>query len=628
MASSDSEESSLDTQEESYSSLSFSRSCSRSPISAFEGESSSQLYDDSLAPQRNLGIPRALSTYRRESSYSFQEFPREQIIQSFPRLYIGIDASVQTDASWLQSRARKRQKAMENQSQKKSDKEARRKKKLKKIKGALRKLATIPRWTMNKKIQDLEVLCNMEFTDDFQMFFEPLLETLPHVGPPAILAYKPEPPPQDVTFKWQVEPPACCEFCGRELGSFPSLDNVDFDSGHSANLFCCLEFKRLFEYILHEREILKTMQPPLELIPIGPHPAFGSEQEKIRAKEKAFRRDWGRKEGEMVKRGEREMTDGWRRQQERQMTRTFAFMSMEPEDVNLKQVRTINYHLSRDPTAKRKTPEDFIKTLEDRCVLTIDCDQIWTLPGIRKVEKEFLKKNYKNGKKFLTMFPDGTAQIFYPSGNLAAIVVNNKVKGFTCVIQDDASEKAAIRAIFNSSGKITCYYPNGTIWVNINLFGGQLSDQEGNRLRVWKWSSTKITPKPIVSFKPIFLALNNYLGVRILDQDKIIVSFLALGKQARMNLGTKLQILVHEEVPNLRYFTDEDLFLLAIIIRIRRLLSKINLCIAFPNIENWYKMKTPPYLATRAMRLLSLCHYYELDDEAISAITDILNEPI
>ncbi|XP_044525410.1 glutamate-rich protein 6 [Gracilinanus agilis] len=353
--------------------------------------------------------------------------------------------------------------AMESESQKKNEKEARRKKKLKKIKGALRKLATIrafssipkpvevtsstycpllrARWTMNKKMQDLDVLCNMEFTDDFQMFFEPLLETVPNIGPPAVLAYKPEPPPHDVIFEWETEFPARCEFCGRELGSFPYLDNVDFDSESSADLFCCLEFKRLFEYVIQEREVLKTMQPPLELIPIGPHPAFGTEQERIRAKEKAFRRH-----------------------QERQVAKTFAFMTVEPEEVNVKQVRTINYHLSRDPTARKKITEDFVQTLEDRCVLTIDCDNIWTLPGIRKVEKEFLKKNYKNGKRFLTRFPDGTAQIFYPSGNLAAIVVNNKVKGFTCIIRDDASEKPAIRAIFNSNGTVTCYYPNGTIW--------------------------------------------------------------------------------------------------------------------------------------------------------------------
>lgn len=48
-------------------------------------------------------------------------------------------------------------------------------------------------------------------------------------------------------------------------------------------------------------------------------------------------------------------------------------------------------------------------------------------------------------------------------------------------------------------------------------------------------------PAPsFVSFKPIFLALNRYIGIRILEQDKVSINFLAMGQQARISVGTKV----------------------------------------------------------------------------------------
>ncbi|XP_036609136.1 glutamate-rich protein 6 [Trichosurus vulpecula] len=586
-------------------------------------DSSSQKSEE-FPRQRSGGIPRALSTFRTEISSSYHDSFRSISTER------GIHVALQTEMSWLQDQYEKRiflGKDTLSQEEKIQEitPEYKKKKRIKNLKHALQKIAVIrafgpfqhedvsptsycpltrARWMINEKMQQLDILCDMEFKEDFEMFFEPLLETIPKVGPPAILAYKPEPPPQDVILEWDTEYSACCEFCGCELRPFPSLDDIDFDPETYENLFCCLEFKKLFEYVLHERNLIESMYPKSDLISIEPHAAFGSEQERLKAKETALRR-----------------------QQERQMARTFAFMANEPDEVGVKQLRTITYQLARNPSIKILVDEDLGDSLEDLCAFSIDSGDIWILPCIKKIEKEFLEKHYKHGGKFLTMFPDGTAQIFYPSGNLAAVLVTNRVKGLICVIQEDTTNKPAIRAIFDSSGKITCYYPNGNIWVNINLLGGQFSDQEGNRVRTWKWSST-MTSLPLISFKPIFLSLNNYVGVRILDQDKVIVSFLALGQQARMNVGTKVKVRIYEEVPKLRYFTDEDLFLLAFIIKIRRLLSKIEIFVNFPSIENWYKLKTPSYLATRAVKLLSLCRYYELGKDAISRITALLNEPI
>uniref|UniRef100_A0A4X2KX56 FAM194 C-terminal domain-containing protein n=1 Tax=Vombatus ursinus TaxID=29139 RepID=A0A4X2KX56_VOMUR len=596
MANSGSDAGSLVPSDTSRSPAGGSSSSSSSSSFYVSSRGSQAAHDTSQTPeeshtQRNGGIPRALGTFRRESSPSFQDSVGEEIITTISTKH-GTDVALQTEMSWLQDQYEK---------------------KISRSFGSFKPGDVSPtsycpltraQWALHEKMQQLDILCDMEFKEDFKMFFEPFLETIPKVGPPAILAYKPEPTPQDIILEWDMEYSACCEFCGCELRSFPSLDNIDFDAESYENLFCCLEFRRLFEYVLHERDLIKSMYPESDLISIQPHAAFGSEQERLKAKETALRR-----------------------QRERQMARTFAFMSNEQEEGNIKQLRTITYQLARDPSIKIPTEEHLVDSLEEQCTFSIDSGDIWILPCLKKIEKEFLEKHYKHGGKFLTMFSDGTAQIFYPSGNLAAIVVTNKINGLICVIQEDTTNKPAIRAILDSGGKITCYYPNGNIWININLLGGQFSDQEGNRVRTWKWSST-MTSLPFVSFKPIFLSLNNYVGIRILDQDKVVVSFLALGQQARMNVGTKLKVRGYEEVPKLKYFLDEDLFLLAFIIRIRRLLSKFEICMNFPSIENWYKLKTPSYLGTRAVKLLLLCQYYELSKDAISTITELLNEPI
>lgn len=44
------------------------------------------------------------------------------------------------------------------------------------------------------------------------------------------------------------------------------------------------------------------------------------------------------------------------------------------------------------------------------------------------------------------------------------------------------------------------------------------------------------------SFKPVFLALNHYIGIRILEQDKVSINFLAMGQQARISVGSKVKV--------------------------------------------------------------------------------------
>ncbi|KAM9500904.1 uncharacterized protein Hap1MRO34_006671 [Clarias gariepinus] len=73
------------------------------------------------------------------------------------------------------------------------------------------------------------------------------------------------------------------------------------------------------------------------------------------------------------------------------------------------------------------------------------------------------QKFYSNGTKFLTVFPDGTARVFYPSGNLAIISFIDDTEG-VCIVLDDTRTNCPIRAFFQSSGLATCYHSNGNTW--------------------------------------------------------------------------------------------------------------------------------------------------------------------
>ncbi|NWV72480.1 ERIP6 protein, partial [Malurus elegans] len=132
----------------------------------------------------------------------------------------------------------------------------------------------------------------------------------------------------------------------------------------------------------------------------------------------------------------------------------------------------------------------------------------------------------------------------YPSGHLAIIISRDRDE-LICIVQDDEPRTAQIRALFQSDGRSTCYYPNGDEWINMSIQGGQYLDQAGNRVRRWMWPNS--SPGPQVPLSPVFISLNRHVGVRILAQDKIFVSFLAMGRQAKFNMGTKLQVFVHAE---------------------------------------------------------------------------------
>ncbi|KAH0509124.1 Glutamate-rich protein 6 [Microtus ochrogaster] len=394
-----------------------------------------------------------------------------------------------------------------------------------------------------------------------------------------------------------------CEFCGSVLRSL--LSDMDIcsdntDNEHQKRAFCCLQLQNLLDYINEER--LNIQSTKTDLISIHPHAAHGSDVDRLKAKEKAIQR-----------------------KQERQMARHFAIVSHEPStpltENDTKHLKTISYQLSLDfPEKKSDDDEDDILMGN----ISITCCDSRKMCG-KIVKNELLEKHYKHGSKFLTSFPDGTTQIFYPSGNLAIIQVPNKTNGFTCIVQEDTRTNPAILAVLDSSGRSSCYHPNGNVWVYINVLGGQYSDQAGNRIRTWNWSSS-MPSSTFASFKPVFLALNHHIGIRILEQDKVSINFLAMGQQARISVGTKVRYYKPEELPALRFVSGDDLLLLASLIKIQRLFHKLRGCVTFPSSQAWEKVKQPTYLSSLSLKLLALCDSSGLQNGTVATIMKLINE--
>ncbi|XP_078060111.1 glutamate-rich protein 6 [Mustelus asterias] len=333
-----------------------------------------------------------------------------------------------------------------------------------------------------------EQIVHSEFIDkESEKLFQPAAYTLPNVGLPTILAYKQESKEKPIDYNairpkvksdwlhkqkelhdvkeyWQwkrnmlVEAVKLstrqpkwdqfrksvvsvgfdlCQFCGKNLKPLPTPKQLSTEVYEK--LFCCKQYQDLFEFLMREEELTR-LKTSLEMIDISPHLPFSSLIEREQAKEKAA-----------MRLRDREMEKMMKKTKENQHR-----LSAGP-----KKLTTITFHLS--------TSLDFV-TLKETHVDDGDWDNILTEAGDdifswnKDLPSSFMVKYYKNGNKFLTAFPDGMAQIFYPSGNLAVQIFTDQQKKICCIVQEDRADEPAIRAVFTSYGRCTCYHPNGVVW--------------------------------------------------------------------------------------------------------------------------------------------------------------------
>lgn len=371
-----------------------------------------------------------------------------------------------------------------------------------------------------------------------------------------------------------------CQFCGKILKPTPTRKQLS--EGSAKDLFCCKENEDLFKYLKDEEEHLnlKTQSEPID---IKPHLPFGTLVEKEKAKRKlAMRLHHKTVEKYVSKNPEREPARRYH-SGSRKIT-TIAFQLSTSTDVQ--------------PQLKTTEEED---EWDDIFTEVVDDTFSWH----KDLPLSFLVKNYKNGNTFLTTFADGTAQIFYPSGNLAIMIFIDKEKKVTCIVQEDKDTEPAIRAIFTSYGRCTCYHPNGVVWVNTNGFGGHFADEQGTRLRRWFWQD-RSSPLVFAPLKPIFISLNENIGVRIIEQQRIFLTFLAMGKQAKFNLGSilKFKTPTMQNITN-SWITEDDVLLHTSWIKVQTIINKLCIALNFPS-NDPEKIRLPLYLVTQQQKLSQL----------------------
>ncbi|XP_051782569.1 glutamate-rich protein 6-like [Erpetoichthys calabaricus] len=204
---------------------------------------------------------------------------------------------------------------------------------------------------------------------------------------------------------------------------------------------------------------------------------------------------------------------------------------------NENMIKTISYQLS---TANLSGGEDVdfppsaYQNFDD--IFTICSEDLH-----KKRYHEVIRKYYPNGKTFLTIFKDGSGQVFYPTGRIAIMISFVHPADFTYLILEDSGIRPQIQAIFTSKGRSTCYYPSGAIWVNLDGFGGCHYEEKGTLKKRWAWHfhNGHIHAPPI---QPICLGLNPQTGIRILSQQEVYVTFSHKRNSVRFNMGSKLRL--------------------------------------------------------------------------------------
>ncbi|XP_029794322.1 glutamate-rich protein 6B [Suricata suricatta] len=143
---------------------------------------------------------------------------------------------------------------------------------------------------------------------------------------------------------------------------------------------------------------------------------------------------------------------------------------------------------------------------------------------------------YPSGIVFQIIFPDGSGQIHYPSGNLALLIISTKQRKFTYIIVED-SEEWCVRALINNSGHATFYNENKKIWLSLSQNLGYYFPK-GQHQKAWNWWNLNLhVHMPPVW--PISLKINQYIKVQVRSQEEITFCFSHQKKHIRLNLGTK-----------------------------------------------------------------------------------------
>lgn len=157
-------------------------------------------------------------------------------------------------------------------------------------------------------------------------------------------------------------------------------------------------------------------------------------------------------------------------------------------------------------------------------------------------------RKYKNDRIFLTIFSDGTGNIYYPSGRIALSITEvypglNLLTAFS-----DSETNAILIASFDPFGNACANYLNGKAKMILSPLGGLELDADGNRKKRWLWhDQTEHVHAP--PFQPLIYSINNNISIRVVNQEKISLHFYAENQICKFKVGTKLKMKRLEFMP-------------------------------------------------------------------------------
>ncbi|XP_046378664.1 glutamate-rich protein 6-like isoform X3 [Haliotis rufescens] len=444
-----------------------------------------------------------------------------------------------------------------------------------------------------------------------------------------------------------------CEFCAQDIKPFPSLERQR--QLPPDELYCCEEYREFVQFATSTAmDLEQETSNANKLINIKPHAHFGNKNDRKAAKERAvqskkkFSFPLGSKKKYSVAHGRMRERELQRRQQEASGLQQSFYSStggtgghgggimpsaratqaaaikanvlpsqgmsykdgatsnrssgLLPNEV-ARQMKTINYQLSSQRCLEEgwtlRPPSPLNKEDEDIDIFMPEPLNPAMMGTGRFRERPLIQKFYEDGKKFLTVFPDGSGNVFYPNGQIAILISCVSLGQYIYVVHDDSPSRT-VKAVFEPSGYGSCYHNNGIVRLYFDQLGGIELDVHGGRRRKWTWKDqeTHVHAPP---FQPICFGLNRYIGIRVMNQDSIALTLTARKRSCRFNVGSRLKLVAPENIPP-KEIDEAMLFLDERKAYVESILDKVSNLLKFPKSPKLDKILPPIHLTSKLQR--------------------------
>ncbi|XP_076435791.1 glutamate-rich protein 6-like isoform X6 [Babylonia areolata] len=410
-----------------------------------------------------------------------------------------------------------------------------------------------------------------------------------------------------------------CEFCHNTILPLPTVDMQQ--SQDPASLYCCEDYREFIEFATSTAARMEQeAQKATKMISVKVHPHHGSKQARRAAKERAVERM-----------RQRELA---RRQQEALGSQANFYSSgastgapasgvpSRPTQVSLKpatlggggggggmfkdmarQMKTINYQLSSQRCLEEgwtlRPPSPLDAEDADTEVFVPEPLHPAMIASGNVRGRQLIEKYYPNGAKFITMFPDGTGNVLYPSGRVAILISSVSLGQYSYIVQDDSPE-GHILANFDPSGFGCIYFLNGNVRLYYDQLGGMEADVFGAKRRRWQWKDqeTHVHAPP---FQPLCVRLNHQTSVRIMSQEAIALTFMSSRRSCRFSVGARLKLVAPELLPR-KEIDEHQLYIDERTARVENILSKVSVLLKFPKSPKVDKILPPLHVTSKMHR--------------------------